>query len=170
MALVQARVAAEARIETNKELRMRVMDATRKPPATIPAYETVAETAKAMNERVVGALVVVDGERPVGIVTDRDLVVRALARGLPAESRVDSVMTTDMISVDPDADLHDVARLFREHAIRRLPIISGDRVLGMITVDDLLIDLTQDVADVIRPITGEVIFGNRERPAELAER
>lgn len=149
---------------------MRVIDATRKPPATIPAYETIAEAANAMNDRIVGALVVVDGECPVGIVTDRDLVVRGLARRLPPESRVDSVMTTDLITIGPDADLHDAARLFREHAIRRLPIISEDRVLGMISADDLLIDLSQDMADVVRPITGEVIFGNRERPAELAER
>ena len=149
---------------------MRVMDATRKPPATIPAYETITEAAKAMNDRIVGALVVVDGDRPVGIVTDRDLVVRALARGLPSESRVDSVMTTEIIALDPDADIHDAAGLFSEHAIRRLPIISEDRVLGMISADDLLVDLTQDMANVVRPITGEVIFGNRERPAELAER
>ena len=149
---------------------MRVIDATRKAPATIPVYETITEAAKAMNDRIVGALVVVDGERPVGIVTDRDLVLRAVARGLPAESRVDSVMTIELISIGPDADLHDAARLFREHAIRRLPIISEDRLLGMITADDLLVDLPQDMADVVRPITGEVIFGNRERPAELAER
>lgn len=149
---------------------MRVMDATRKAPVTIPAYETITEAAKAMNEGIVGALVVVDGEQPVGIVTDRDLVVRALARGLASDSRVDSVMTAPVVSVEPDADLHDAALLFREHAIRRLPIINSDRVVGMITVDDLLVDLTHDVADVIRPITGEVIFGNRERPAELAER
>ena len=123
-----------------------------------------------MNDRIVGALVVVDGDRPVGIVTDRDLVVRAMARGRPADSRVDSVMTTELISIGPDADLHDAAQLFREHAIRRLPIISEDSVLGMITADDLLIDLTQDMADVVRPITGEVVFGNRERRAELAER
>lgn len=149
---------------------MRVIDATRKAPATIPVYETITEAANVMNDAIVGALVVVDGERPVGIVTDRDLVVRAMTRGLPADSRVDSVMTAELISIGPDADLHDAAQLFREHAIRRLPIISDDRVLGMISADDLLIDLTQDMADVVRPITGEVIFGNRERRAELAER
>ena len=149
---------------------MRVIDATRKAPATIPVYETITGAANMMNDRIVGALVVVDGERPVGIVTDRDLVVRAMARVRPADSRVDSVMTTELISIGPDADIHEAAQLFREHAIRRLPIISEDRVLGMITADDLLIDLTQDMADVVRPITGEVVFGNRERPAELAER
>jgi CBS domain-containing protein len=148
-------------------MEMRVIDATRKAPVTIPVYETIIEAANTMNDRIVGALVVVDGERPVGIVTDRDLVVRAMARGLPGESRVDSVMTAKLISIGPDADLHDAAGLFRDHAIRRLPIISEDRVLGMISADDLLIDLTQDMADVVRPITGEVIFGNRERPAEL---
>lgn len=149
---------------------MRAIEAARKPAATIPAYETITEAAKTMNDQAVGALIVVDGERPIGIVTDRDLVLRALARGLPADSRVDGVMTAELISVDPDADLRETLAIFRSNAIRRLPLIESERVLGMITVDDLLIDITNDLADVIRPVTGEVIFGHREGRAELAAR
>jgi signal-transduction protein with cAMP-binding, CBS, and nucleotidyltransferase domain len=149
---------------------MRAIEATRKPVATIPAFETITEAARKMNDQAVGALIVLDGERPVGIVTDRDLVLRALARGLPVDSRVDSVMTTEVISLDPDADLREALAIFRSNAIRRIPLIESERVLGMITVDDLLIDLTNDMADVVRPVTGEVIFGNREGRSELAAR
>ncbi|MBV8304445.1 MAG: CBS domain-containing protein [Acidimicrobiia bacterium] len=91
---------------------MRTVEATRKPAATIQADGTITEAARLMNERTVGALVVLDGERPVGIVADRDLVLRALARALPPGARVDGVMTADPLTVDGGADLRDAYRSF----------------------------------------------------------
>jgi CBS domain-containing protein len=107
----------------------------------------------------VGAVVVVDGERPVGIVTDRDLVVRGFGRGLPAEALVDRVMSADLVTLPAEADLRKAITLFYRNPIRRLPLVEGGRVVGMLTVDDLVIDLVSDLDSLVRPVFGQVVFG-----------
>lgn len=141
---------------------MRAIDAARKLLVTVPPDATLEATAKAMNEKVVGSVVVVDGQRPVGIVTDRDLVVRGLSRGLPPDARVDGLMSRDLVTLDADVDLRKAYPLFRTHAIRRLPLTRKGEIVAMLSVDDLLIDTVADLADCVRPITGEVIFGYSE--------
>ncbi len=141
---------------------MRALDASRKVPVTITPEASLAEAARVMDRVVVGALVVVDAGRPVGIVTDRDLVVRGLARDIPGDARVDAVMSPHLIALDADADLRDALPILRSHAIRRLPLIANGEIVGMLTADDLLIDLVADLGDVVRPITGQVVFGYPE--------
>ncbi|HEX4821730.1 MAG TPA: CBS domain-containing protein [Acidimicrobiales bacterium] len=141
---------------------MKVKDAVRKAPETIEANGTIGAAAQQMDHAAVGALVVVDGGRPVGIVTDRDLVVRGLARHAPVDARVDSVMSTGLVAIDADADLRHAIALFSHHAIRRLPVVDGDRVCGMVTIDDLVVDLAQDLAEATRPLTAQVLFGHAQ--------
>ncbi len=148
---------------------MQAKDATRKMPVTVPPERSLAEVAKLMDEAVVGAIVIVEDEKPIGIVTDRDLTVRALARRLPSDSRVDAVMSTGVVTLGATADLRDAVRIFTEHAFRRLPLVEEGRMVGMLTVDDLLMDVVSDLANLVRPITGEVIFGHPE-PTVPAER
>jgi len=149
---------------------MHAIEAARKPPATITADRTITEAADEMDRLAVGALVVVEPDgRPVGIVTDRDLVLRALARRVSPDARIDSVMSTDLFVLSPDAELRDAYRVFERHAIRRLPLVADDVVVGMVTMDDLVVDLTDDLARLTRPITAQVLFGHRETvtPAAL---
>jgi CBS domain-containing protein len=149
---------------------MHAIEAARKPPATITADRTITEAAHEMDRLAVGALVVVEPDgRPVGIVTDRDLVVRAVARRADPEARIDSVMSTDLVVLPPDADLRDALRIFEGHAVRRLPLVEDDAVIGMLTMDDLVVDLTGDLGRLTRPITAQVLFGHREpaTPAAL---
>jgi len=141
---------------------MHAKDAIRKLPVTIDAADTVARAAKRMDEAAVGALVVVDDDRPVGIVTDRDLVVRAIARGYSLDSRIDSVMSTGVVAIDAEADIRHAIDLFSQHAIRRLPVVDGDRMCGMITLDDLVVDLTQDLERATKPLAAQVLFGHPE--------
>lgn len=141
---------------------MRTQEAMRRSGVGIDPARTVREAAAIMEETGVGALAVIDDGRLVGIVTDRDLVRRALARGLPSDARVDGVMTSPVVTVDADADLHDCYRVFRTHAVRRLAVLRGQQFLGMIAVDDLLIDLSADLADLARPVTAEVLFAHRD--------
>jgi signal-transduction protein with cAMP-binding, CBS, and nucleotidyltransferase domain len=110
-----------------------------------------------MDQQGVGAVVVVDHGDLVGIVTDRDLVLRGMARRFPLDARVDSVMSTDVIGLDADADRHDAVRLFRRHAVRRVPIVEGRRPIGMITADDLLVESIAELADIARPIVSQVV-------------
>jgi CBS domain-containing protein len=142
---------------------MHALEAARKSPVTIGPDQTVTEAAVLMDRSAVGALVVTEaGGRPVGIVTDRDLVVRGLARRASADARVDSVMSTDLVTLAPDADLRDALKVFEERAIRRLPLVEGDHLAGMLTLDDLMVDLTADLVRLTRPVVGQVLFGHRE--------
>jgi CBS domain-containing protein len=142
---------------------MHAIEAARKSPVTITADRTITEAADEMDRLAVGALVVVETDgHPVGIVTDRDLVVRAVARRASPDARVDSVMSTDLVVLAPDADLRDAIRIFEDHPIRRVPLVADDAVVGMLTIDDLVVDLTADLARVSRPITAQVLFGHRE--------
>jgi CBS domain-containing protein len=141
---------------------MRARDAIRKLPETIEAGDTITRAAQRMDEAAVGALVVIDEDRPVGIVTDRDLVVRAMARGYPRDSRVDSVMTTGLVGIDADEDLRQAIQLFSHHAIRRLPVVEGDEIRGMITLDDVVIDLAHDLEEATKPLAAQVLFGHPE--------
>lgn len=149
---------------------MHAIDAARKPPATIAADRTITQAAQEMDRLAVGALVVVEPSgRPAGIVTDRDLAVRAVARRADPEARVDSVMTTELVALAPDADLREAFGIFERHALRRLPLVADDGVVGMLTMDDLVVDVTADLFRLTRPITAQVLFGHQEpsTPATL---
>lgn len=142
---------------------MRAIDATRKQPVTVAVDATLTEVARIMDKAAVGALPILDGDRLVGMVTDRDLVVRGVARGLPGDSRVDAVMTTEPMTIAADADMREAFRIFSGHPIRRLPVVDDDgAVVGVLSVDDFVVDLTADLADLVRPVTGQVLFGHPE--------
>ena len=132
---------------------------------TIGVAETIGDAARRMEEHGVGALVVVDGDHLAGIVTDRDLVVRGLARGLPADARVDAVMTTDVVALDIRAEALAALDVMRRHDVRRIPVVDGARPVGMLTADDLLVDLIHDLATVVQPVTSQVVLP--QHPAAL---
>lgn len=144
---------------------MQARDATRKPPATIQSGVSIADAARLMDRQAVGALVVVDGVRPIGIVTDRDLAIRGLGRQLPGDTPVDRVMSADLVTMPADADLRDAMKVFYRHPIRRLPLVEDGRMVGMLTVDDLVLDLVNDLDSLVRPVFGQVIFGGPGLPA-----
>ena len=102
---------------------------------------TVLEAGRAIEQNRVGAVVVQDKRSLVGILTDRDLAVRVVGRGLdPNTTTVDRVMTTDVIALAP-ADMHaDALRIMQRRNIRRIPLVEDERVVGMVTLDDLLLD------------------------------
>lgn len=141
---------------------MRTSDAIRRSAVGIRPDQTLREAAEIMEQAGVGSLVVVDDGRLVGLVTDRDLVRRGLAKGLDPAARVDGLMSAPVTTIAADADLHDAFALFRSHAVRRLPVVRGDTVVGVLTVDDLLIDVAADLTDLARPVTAEALFGQRD--------
>jgi CBS domain-containing protein len=143
---------------------MKTIDAVRRSGIAVGPERSVSDAAKLMDQAGVGALAVIDGDALVGIVTDRDLVRRALARGLDLEARIDGVMTSPVVTIDADADLHDAFAILRANAVRRLAIVDGDRFVGMLSIDDLLMDLAADLGDLARPVTAEVVFGHHDSP------
>lgn len=144
---------------------MRTIETLRRSAVAITPDATIKAAAGVMESAGVGALGVVEDGRLIGIVTDRDLVRRAIARGLPLDARVDAVMTTPVVTIDAGADVHSVFALLRANAVRRVPVVRGHEFVGMITTDDLLIQLAADVADLAKPVTAEALFSHREQPA-----
>ncbi len=143
---------------------MRVHERIRRSAVAIGPDRTLQDAAAIMERAGVGALAVVEDDQLVGMVTDRDLVRRGLARGLPADARIDGVMTSPAITIDADADLEQAFARFSTNAVRRLAVVRDGQFVGMVTVDDLLIDLARNLADLSRPVAAEVIFGHRDPP------
>jgi CBS domain-containing protein len=143
---------------------MRTIEGMRRSGVGIEPDRTIHDAAAVMEQTGVGALVVLDGERLVGIVTDRDLVRRGLAKGLLADARIDGIMSSPVVTIDADADLHGAFALFRTNAIRRLAVVRGGQFVGMITIDDLLVDVAADLADLSRPVEGEILFAHHDSP------
>jgi CBS domain-containing protein len=141
---------------------MRTIDMLRRSGIGVGPERTVRDAAAIMERSGVGALAVIDGNQLRGIVTDRDLVRRVLARNLPADARVDGVMSSPVVTIDADADVHRAFTLFRAHGVRRLAVVQDDRFVGMITVDDLLVDLANDLFDLARPISSEILRAHRD--------
>jgi CBS domain-containing protein len=97
----------------------------------------VREVAALMRERNVGSVVLVRDGAPVGIVTDRDLAVSVLADGRSGEDHAIDHASAPVVTGAPDMDVGDACELLVEHGIRRLPIVDGDRLTGIVTLDDL---------------------------------
>jgi CBS domain-containing protein len=133
-----------------------------KAPVTVAVDATIHQAAVAMDQHSVGAVVVVEDERPVGMLTDRDLVVRALARRLPPDARVDGVMSGDVVCVGADDELHVVSAILSTHPFRRVPVVDHRRLVGMITLDDLIVRLVSDLHEATKGVTAQLLFGHPE--------
>ena len=104
-----------------------------------------------MRQRTVGSLIVVDGAKhPIGIITDRDLVIRALADAKDADSTpVSEVMTPDIVVATSDTSINSALRLMRDGPFRRLPIVDKKGVLvGLVTIDDMLIRIGREFGEI----------------------
>jgi len=106
----------------------------------ISATDSISEAANIMKQLDVGAVPVLDNDLLVGIITDRDLVIRALAEGKNSDERVSTIMTKDITSVTPDMDVHEVADLMASKQIRRVPIVEKGRLVGIVSIGDMAVE------------------------------
>lgn len=101
--------------------------------------DTVLQAANLMNDRNIGGVVVMDGDRLAGIFTERDVLRRVVAQGLdPATTPIADVMTTPVITCPPDLSLEDCAALMTGRGVRHLPVSDGAGLTGVVTIRDLL--------------------------------
>jgi CBS domain-containing protein len=107
--------------------------------ATIAPEATVLEAARVMNDRRIGALVVVgEGAVPVGIVTERDVMTRVVAKVRdPAATTVSAIMTQRVITCAPETTVGELRTVMHERRIRHVPVLEGNRLVGMVSIGDL---------------------------------
>jgi CBS domain-containing protein len=134
---------------------MQVADVMTRNVAVVSPDASLCEAACRMDDLNVGALPVCDGERLVGILTDRDITVRATAAGAPPNrTPVHEVMTDDVLWCYEDDDVEEAEQAMRRLQIRRLPVIDGrKRLIGMLSLGDLATDRAPGVGDTLRSIS-----------------
>ena len=112
---------------------MKVRELMTKQPTSVEPDATLGEVATLMKQQDCGSIPVVEGGRLVGIVTDRDIVVRGIAAGVdPRTQRVSKVMSSDPVTVGPEEDVTDAEKKMADRQVRRLPVVEGGKLIGII--------------------------------------
>ena len=124
----------------------KVRDVMTPGPIGVDYDQSVGEAARAMRDWGVGAILVVSNGSLYGLVTDRDLVVRAVAEERGADEPVGPLSSANLIGVDADADVHEAMRLMRQHGVRRLPVLEDGQVAGIVSLGDLAMQDEPDLA------------------------
>jgi CBS domain-containing protein len=117
-------------------------------PRTLKASDTIATAARVMRDDDIGGVIVTQGDTIRGIVTDRDIVVRAVADGANAsKSQLGDIVTEGVETVTPDTNLDDVITIMRMKAVRRLPVVDdGGGAIGIVSIGDLAMERDSDSA------------------------
>ncbi len=117
-------------------------------PITLDRDASLVEAARVMRDEGIGDVIVVEGDDAAGIVTDRDIVIRAVAEGAdPNSTRLGQVVSGDLTSVAPDDPVDRAVELMRQKAVRRLPVLEGGKPVGVVSLGDLAI--RGDAADSV---------------------
>jgi len=121
---------------------MQVRDIMNTEVATATAETPIGQVAKLMADQDVGSVVILDGSRPVGIVTDRDLVINHLAKGHTQEHAVREAVSgggafSGLVTIRPDLDVLEAAQELGRQKVGRLPVVEGDRLVGILSAGDL---------------------------------
>jgi len=120
---------------------MLVSQVMHKGVSSVQINDSIKKVASLMKREDIGAVPVFKNERPVGFVTDRDIVVSCLAEGAPTDNPISQAMTKDIIYVHEKEDLNVASKLMRDHQVSRLLVLDeGDRPVGMITLHDIIIN------------------------------
>jgi CBS domain-containing protein len=121
-----------------------VKDAMSSSPRTIEASTRLPDAARLMRDQDVGSLPIVEGDRLAGILTDRDIAIRAVAEG-KLDATAGDIASRQVVTIDPQQPLAEAARLMAEHQVRRLPVCEEDgRLVGMLAQADVAKHVGED--------------------------
>ena len=139
----------------------RVRDRMVSSVVTIEPGTGVVDAAKRMIEEEKGPLPILEGERPVAIVTDRDIVAHVVAEGRdPRSMTVDDIASHELVTIGPDEDIDEARRLMDQHQLDRILVVEDDRLVGIVSEADLRSDegplggVTDTVGGVTEPVSG----------------
>lgn len=140
-----------------------VKDIMTKEVVTIEAHQSVFEAAQLMSEKAVGCLIVIVKGFPVGIITERDMVKRVVAKRSPIDQKVTEVMTKTLITVEPETSLKEAARVMSTNNVRRLPVLKNNKLVGIVVATDF-------VRNVGKKTTTEEILSMLGRRPAISEK
>ena len=134
---------------------MKIRDVMTPNPRTVSPDDTIQTAARVMQVEDTGAVPVVEGGRVLAVVTDRDIVVRLVAEGGAASTPVRHVATREVVCVTPEMSTREASDLMSEHQIRRLPVVEGDRLVGIVSLGDLAVKEGKDsrIGDTLQNIS-----------------
>ncbi len=122
-----------------------------KDPITLEPSTPIVEAARAMRDADVGNVLVVQGDNITGVLTDRDITVRAVAEGLdPQSTNIERIVSGDVQTLSPDDEVGDAIKLMKEKAIRRVPVVENGKPVGIVSIGDLAerFDPNSGLADI----------------------
>jgi CBS domain-containing protein len=109
-----------------------------KNPVALSADRSVVDAARAMSDMRIGTVVVMDGNKPCGIVTDRDITVRAVATGSdPVTTKLADICSKDVVAVRPDQPVEDAVQMMKAHDVKRVLVMTESKLEGIVSLGDL---------------------------------
>jgi CBS domain-containing protein len=124
-------------------------------PRTIEANATIQDAARLMRDEDTGVVPIIENGRPVGLLTDRDIVIRAVADGDAPSRTVRDLASRDLVTAEPDMSTKDAVDLMGQHQVRRLLVCEGDRLVGVASIGDIAVKEGKDrrVGDTLQEIS-----------------
>lgn len=134
---------------------MKLRDVMTPNPRAIEPSGSIQDAARIMRDEDTGVVPVVENGRPVGLITDRDIVVRAVADGGRLDRQVRDIVSTDLVTVEPDVSTEEAARLMGERQVRRVLVCENERLVGIASIGDLAVKEGRDrrVGDTLEDIS-----------------
>jgi CBS domain-containing protein len=136
-----------------------VKDIMTKEVVTIDAHQTVFEAAQLMSDKGVGCVLVMVQGFPVGIITERDMVKRVVAKRSSVDQKVTDVMTKTLITVEPNTSIREAARVMSSNNVRRLPVLKENKLVGIVVATDFVRNVGK------KTTTEEIVAALGRRPA-----
>jgi CBS domain-containing protein len=137
---------------------MKVRDVMTKSIVTVSPEDTIKDAARIMQQHNIGSVPVVDATGLVGIVTDRDIVIRNIAKGQdPFSTPVKNVMTAQVLTATPDEDVQSISKKMSTQQVRRLPVVENQKLVGMVSLGDLAttgmtnMEASEALAEISKP-------------------
>ncbi len=147
---------------------MKIHDLMTTDVSTAELGSTLEEIASMMRHEDVGSIPVIDDNELVGIITDRDIVIRCIAEGRnPAEATAEDILTGNLVTVSPEDEAERAAELMSRHQIRRLPVVKDNHLVGMVSLGDVAVKEEDDTlsAEALEDISEGVKERSQKQPA-----
>ena len=134
---------------------MKLRDVMTPNPRTLDSNATVQDAARVMRDEDTGVVPIVENGKPVGLITDRDIVVRAVADGAEPTRPVRELATDTLVTAEPDMSTGEAAELMGQHQVRRLLVCEGDRLVGVASIGDIAVKEGKDrrIGDTLQEIS-----------------